>query len=128
MDKSSSLRGGGTGENDWKQLSQPISGEIKSLPLRDLIPDTGYRIRVIARSDSGTTQAEYNFATSNRDFSGSSFASEPGWSISDHDVAWINIILFPIIAVSVIIGCIVILVFGLRKKPIPRKPGKFKFP
>ncbi|XP_053205439.1 cell adhesion molecule DSCAML1-like isoform X3 [Panonychus citri] len=124
MDKSSSLRGGGTGENDWKQLSQPISGEIKSLPLRDLIPDTGYRIRVIARSDSGTTQAEYNFATSNRDFSGSSFASEPGWSISDHDVAWINIILFPIIAVSVIIGCIVILVFGLRKKPIPRKPER----
>ncbi|XP_015787557.1 Down syndrome cell adhesion molecule homolog [Tetranychus urticae] len=109
--------------NDWKQLTQTVSGDVKSLLLRDLIPDASYRIRIVARSDSGTTQAEYNFLTStNRDYG--SPPSEPGWSISDHDVAWINIILFPLIAVSVIIGCIVILVFGLRKKPLPRKPER----
>uniref|UniRef100_T1KJ29 Fibronectin type-III domain-containing protein n=1 Tax=Tetranychus urticae TaxID=32264 RepID=T1KJ29_TETUR len=65
-------------------LTQTVSGDVKSLLLRNLIPDASYRIRIVARSDSGTTQAEYNFLTStNRDYG--SPPSEPGWSISDQD-------------------------------------------
>lgn len=40
-----------------------------------------------------------------------------GWSITDEDVAWINVVVFPVVATAVVVGCFLFVVITVKRKP-----------
>lgn len=108
---------------EWQSLAQPIPGDQETYLIKDLVMETWYRLRVSAHNEGGTTEAEYAFSTSASDRINS--MSQPGWSISDEEIQWMNIVLFPVLATIIIVGCVGIVVYGVRRKPRNLEIGKW---
>ena len=51
--------------SDWTVVSAQVSGQQKSIELIDLIHSNWYSLNVMAVSDAGNTDYNYNFATLN---------------------------------------------------------------
>lgn len=85
--------------------------------------ETWYRLRVQSTNEAGATEAEYAFSTAHADHNANSMA-QPGWSISDEDVQWINIVIFPILATIIVVGCFGVVIYGVRRKPRGPENGK----
>jgi len=105
---------------NWKQMAQSIPGHLKEYLLQELNPATPYRIRVTAQSESGSTQAEYNFQVKAE----SGFVSGTGWNLASQDYSWINLIVFPILVITVVLGCVLVLACGFKNSTRPQVLGK----
>lgn len=106
------------GNPNWKHSIGPISGDVKEYLLQEINPELLYRVRVTAQSESGSTQAEYNFQ--NR-------ASNTGWNTQSQNYSWISIIFFSTLATIVILGCVLIFVCSYKKFSTHQTPGKTIF-
>lgn len=115
--------------SEWQSLADPIAGDQVKYIIKDLLPDTWYRMRVAAHNDAGTTEAEYTFTTSiNGGTSnlhmndlgsgsiGTSIGSNGPATVNSDDSPIVSILLMPLLATLTITACIVAAIISVRRK------------
>lgn len=112
------------GNREWQSLPQPISGEQDKYLIKDLTPDSWYRLRVSSSNDAGTTEAEYTFSTSlgsssSSDVQGNLLQSMSDGEVSGDGTSWMSLLIMPLIATITVTICILVTLVSLRQ----RKPS-----
>ena len=115
--------------SEWQSLADPIAGDQQKYIIKDLSPETWYRMRVAAHNDAGTTEAEYAFTTSSTGGTsnlhmndlgsgtiGTSIGSNGPSSGNSDDSPILGVLVMPILATVTISACIAAAIVSVKRK------------